>query len=41
MFPFYWLINTSLKTGQDLATAKIVPPHPSHDNYKSIFEDSN
>jgi trehalose/maltose transport system permease protein len=41
LFPFYWLINTSLKTGQDLATAKIVPPHPSLDNYKSIFEDSN
>jgi multiple sugar transport system permease protein len=41
LFPFYWLINTSLKTGQDLATAKIFPPHPSVDNYKSIFEDSN
>ena len=41
LFPFYWLINTSLKTGQDLATAKIFPPHPSFDNYKSIFEDSN
>jgi multiple sugar transport system permease protein len=41
LFPFYWLINTSLKTGQDLSTAKLVPPHPSLDNYKSIFEDSN
>ncbi|MEA2364285.1 MAG: trehalose/maltose transport system permease protein [Thermoleophilaceae bacterium] len=41
LFPFYWLINTSLKTGQDLSTAKIFPPHPSFDNYKSIFEDSN
>jgi multiple sugar transport system permease protein len=41
LFPFYWLINTSLKTGQDLSTAKIFPPNPSFDNYKSIFEDSN
>jgi multiple sugar transport system permease protein len=41
LFPFYWLINTSLKTGQDLSTAKIFPPNPSLDNYKSIFEDSN
>jgi multiple sugar transport system permease protein len=41
LFPFYWLINTSLKTGQDLATAEIVPPHPSLDNYTSIFEDSD
>jgi multiple sugar transport system permease protein len=41
LFPFYWLINTSLKTGQDLSSAKIFPPDPSLDNYKSIFEDSN
>jgi multiple sugar transport system permease protein len=41
LFPFYWLINTSLKTGQDLSSADIVPPHPSLDNYQSIFEDSN
>jgi len=41
LFPFYWLINTSLKTGQGLSSAEIVPPHPSLDNYQSIFEDSN
>jgi multiple sugar transport system permease protein len=41
LFPFYWLVNTSLKTGPDLASAKIVPPHPSLDNYQSIFQDSN
>jgi multiple sugar transport system permease protein len=41
LFPFYWLINTSLKTGQDLSSADIFPPNPSLDNYSSIFEDSN
>lgn len=41
LFPFYWLINTSLKTGPDLSTANVVPPSPSLDNYKSIFEDSD
>jgi multiple sugar transport system permease protein len=41
LFPFYWLINVSLKTGGDLSSADIVPPNPSLDNYKSIFEDSN
>jgi multiple sugar transport system permease protein len=41
LFPFYWLINTSLKTGQDLSSAKIVPPNPTLDNYQSIFSDSN
>jgi multiple sugar transport system permease protein len=41
LFPFYWLINTSLKTGTDLSSSKLLPPNPSLDNYQSIFEDSN
>jgi len=40
LFPFYWLINTSLKTGADLSSANLVPPHPTLDNYSSIFKDS-
>lgn len=41
LFPFYWLINTSLKTGSDLSSAELVPPNASLKNYESIFEDSN
>jgi multiple sugar transport system permease protein len=41
LFPFYWLINTSLKTGADLHRADIFPPSPSLKNYDSIFSDSN
>jgi multiple sugar transport system permease protein len=41
LFPFYWLINISLKTGADLSSADVVPPHPSLDNYQSIFQNSN
>ncbi|HZC14419.1 MAG TPA: hypothetical protein VE270_10415, partial [Thermoleophilaceae bacterium] len=41
LFPFYWLINTSLKTGPDLSSADIFPPNPTLDNYSSIFDDSN
>jgi multiple sugar transport system permease protein len=41
LFPFYWLINISLKTGPDLSAADLLPPNPSLDNYKSIFEDAN
>jgi trehalose/maltose transport system permease protein len=41
LFPFYWLVNTSLKTGQDLSSANLIPPNPSLDNYSSIFEDSD
>ena len=41
LFPFYWLINVSLKTGGDLSHADLVPPHPSLDNYDSIFKNSD
>jgi multiple sugar transport system permease protein len=38
LFPFYWLINISLKTGNDLLSSSLFPPHPTLKNYKSIFE---
>jgi multiple sugar transport system permease protein len=41
LFPFYWLLNTSLKSGGDLAGSNLVPPNPTLDNYESIFRDSN
>ena len=41
LFPFYWLLNTSLKTGADLSGSNLVPPNPTLDNYESIFRDSN
>lgn len=41
LFPFYWLINVSLKTGADLSRADIVPPSPTLDNYGSIFENAD
>jgi multiple sugar transport system permease protein len=41
LFPFYWLVNISLKTGADLSTADLIPPNPSLDNYKSIFQNDD
>ncbi len=41
LFPFYWLVNISLKTGPDLSNADLFPPNPSLDNYKSIFQNSD
>lgn len=41
LMPFYWLINVSLKTGADLSQADLVPPSPSLDNYKSVFENAD
>jgi multiple sugar transport system permease protein len=38
LFPFYWLINISLKTGNDLLSSNLIPPHPTLKNYKDIFE---
>jgi multiple sugar transport system permease protein len=41
LFPFYWLVNTSLKTGGDLSSASLLPPNPTLKNFESIFKDSN
>ena len=41
LFPFYWLINLSLKTGDDLSGNSIYPPHPTLDNYQSIFQNND
>jgi multiple sugar transport system permease protein len=41
LFPFYWIINTSLKTGAELSTGHLFPRNPSLDNYRSIFQNSD
>jgi multiple sugar transport system permease protein len=41
LFPFYWLINISLKTGNDLQSSGLIPPHPTLSNYKHIFQNSD
>ena len=41
LFPFYWLVNTSLKTGTDLSSASLLPPNPTLKNFEAIFKDSN
>jgi multiple sugar transport system permease protein len=41
LFPFYWLINVSLKTGSDLSQSDLFPPAPTLDNYDSIFKNGD
>ena len=41
LFPFYWLINVSLKTGPDLSTSALVPPHPTLKNYSSVLQNGD
>src|SRR5690349_140285 len=38
LFPFYWLVNISLKTGNDLLSSSLFPPHPTLNNYSEIFK---
>jgi multiple sugar transport system permease protein len=38
LFPFYWLLNISFKTGADLQSSRLLPPHPTFDNYRAIFK---
>jgi len=41
LFPFYWLVNISLKTGPALSAADLFPPSPSLDNYSSILQNDD
>jgi multiple sugar transport system permease protein len=41
LFPFYWMLNTSLKTGAALDGADLVPPRPSLDNYSQVLADGD
>ena len=41
LFPFYWLISISLKTGNDLQSSSLIPPNPTLKNYQSIFQNGD
>jgi trehalose/maltose transport system permease protein len=41
LFPFYWMVNISLKTGADLTSGKAYPPSPTLKNYQSIFQNGD
>jgi trehalose/maltose transport system permease protein len=37
LFPFYWAIVSSLKTGTALFRPQLLPPHPTFANYRGVF----
>ena len=39
VFPFYWAIVSSLKSGSELFTIDFWPPHPAWDNYVAVFRE--
>jgi|SRR4051794_11684029 len=41
LFPFYWMVSISLKTGVELNNGTPYPHHPSLKNYDSIFHNGD
>jgi multiple sugar transport system permease protein len=41
LVPFYWLINTSLKTGGELSSGSLYPANPSMRNYLDVLQDGD
>jgi ABC-type glycerol-3-phosphate transport system permease component len=39
VFPFYWAIVSSLKSGSALFTVDFIPHHPAWQNYVAIFKE--
>jgi trehalose/maltose transport system permease protein len=39
LFPFYWAVVSSLKSGADLFDVALLPLHPSFDNYVAMFRE--
>jgi trehalose/maltose transport system permease protein len=39
LFPFYWAVISSLKTGTALFDAALLPLHPSFENYTAVFRE--
>ncbi|HWV22614.1 MAG TPA: carbohydrate ABC transporter permease [Thermomicrobiales bacterium] len=38
IFPFVWMVVSSLKRAQDIYTLSLIPPHPTLDNYHTVLE---
>ena len=41
LFPFYWMISISLKTGADLTNGSPYPPNPTLKNYESVLQNDD
>lgn len=41
LFPIYWIVNTSLKTGAALSSGSLWPEQPTLANYRSVLENGD
>jgi multiple sugar transport system permease protein len=37
IFPFVWMVVSSLKTAQEITSLALIPEHPTLDNYRLVF----
>ncbi|MBM7095730.1 MULTISPECIES: carbohydrate ABC transporter permease [Alteribacter] len=40
IFPFIWMVSTSLKTPLEVYSLSIIPDNPTFENYRRIFQDT-
>lgn len=40
VFPFLWMVASSLKNAADIYTLSLIPPHPTLDNYSAVLRDT-
>lgn len=41
IFPFVWMVASSLKNAQDIYTLSLVPPDPTLENYTTVLQDTS
>lgn len=40
VFPFVWMVSSSLKLPADIYTLNLIPPKPTLDNYRTVLEET-
>ncbi len=41
IFPFVWMVASSLKSAQDIYSLSLVPPSPTFDNYRTVLQETS
>lgn len=41
VFPFVWMISSSLKLPADIYSLSLIPPKPTLDNYRTVFDETS
>lgn len=41
IFPFVWMVVSSIKRAQDIYTISLIPPHPTLANYREVLQETS